>query len=219
MHAEDAASAGVEKRWTLQVFARAPVAGRVKTRLIAELGPQGAADLHCRLVLAALRRGCAARGARVELWVAGDPVDPFVQDCARRFRVPVLEQHGADLGERMVNAFSHAFATGARPGRCVLIGSDCPAQTPDDLQQAAAALQTHDAVLQPSRDGGYVLIGLTRPQPHLFDAIEWGGPSVLRQTLQRAASLHLALRLLRELPDLDNAEDFRHALAQRWLSQ
>ncbi|MBV8282009.1 MAG: DUF2064 domain-containing protein, partial [Candidatus Eremiobacteraeota bacterium] len=83
---------------------------------------------------------------------------------------------------------------------------------------AAAALQTHDAVLQPSRDGGYVLIGLTRPQPDLFDAIAWGGPSVLAQTLQRASSLHLTLRLLRELPDLDNAEDFRLALAQRWLS-
>jgi rSAM/selenodomain-associated transferase 1 len=208
-----------EERWRLQVFARAPVAGQVKTRLIPALGVQGATDLHRRLVLAALQRACAARGARVELWIGGDPLDPFVQECARRFGVPVFEQRGADLGARMAHAFSHALSGADRAAGCVLIGSDCPAQEPDDLQQAAVALDSHDGVLQPAQDGGYVLIGLKRPQPDLFDAIDWGSPSVLRQTLQRAAALGLALHLLRELPDLDHVADLQQALGRGWLGQ
>ena len=208
-----------EDRCTLQVFARAPLAGHVKTRLIPELGIAAATDLHRRLVIAALGRACEVRGARVELWIAGDAHDAFVQDCARRFPVQVYEQRGADLGARMANAFSHALSGPDRARGCVLIGSDCPAQTPDDLQQASAALDSHDGVLQPARDGGYVLIGLKRPQPDLFEAIEWGGPSVLQQTLRRAASLGLALRLLRELPDLDTVADLRLALEQGWIAR
>jgi rSAM/selenodomain-associated transferase 1 len=211
------AEAGVAPRWTLQVFARAPLAGQVKTRLIPQLGVQGATDLHRRLVVATLRRACAAAGAQVELWIAGDPLDAFVQDCARRFRVPVFEQCGADLGERMARALSQALSRPDRGTGCVLIGSDCPAQTIDDLQQAAAALRTHEVVVQPCRDGGYVLIGLARPQPQLFGAIEWGGPAVLQHTLQRAQSLHLAPYLLREVPDLDTAADLRLALEHGWI--
>ena len=196
--------------WTLLVFARAPVAGQVKTRLIAQLGAQGAAELHRQLVTRALQRACATRGARVQLWVAGDPLDPFVQDCARRFGVAVFEQHGTDLGQRMAGAFESA-------GGGVLIGTDCPAQTPGDLEQAADALQSHSAVLQPAEDGGYVLVGLQRPQPRLFEQISWGSASVTQQTLARAASLRLTVHLLRTLPDLDSAEDLKRARESGWI--
>ena len=80
--------------WPLLVFARAPVAGEVKTRLIPALGAQQATELHRRLVLGTLRRACAARAARVQLWIAGDPGHAFVRACARRFRVPLFEQRG-----------------------------------------------------------------------------------------------------------------------------
>jgi hypothetical protein len=72
-------------------------------------------------------------------------------------------------------------------------------------------------VLQPARDGGYVLLGLTRPRPQLLDGIRWGSARVTGQTLQRAASLGLAPRLLRALPDLDGPEDLQHARAQGWI--
>jgi rSAM/selenodomain-associated transferase 1 len=205
--------------WTLQVFARAPLEGKVKTRLIPELGARGATDLHRQLVSRALQRACSARGAQVQLWIAGDPADPFVRDSAHCFRVPVFEQRGSDLGQRMANAFAHAFDGAQRSAGCVLIGSDCPAQTVHDLEQAAEALRTHEAVLQPAEDGGYVLIGLTRPQPRLFDAIEWGSARVAGQTLQRAASLGLSLHLLRALPDLDSAADLQRARQRGWIDQ
>src|ERR1700758_1825260 len=188
--------------WPLLVFARTPNPGQVKTRLIAGLGAQGASDLHCQLVTRALQRACASRGARVQLWVAGDPLDPFVQRCAQRFDVPVFEQRGADLGQRMAGAFESACdpaaslsGTARRASGCILIGTDCPPQTVGDLEQAADALGSHDAVLQPAEDGGYVLVGLQRPQPKLFEDIEWGSPRVAQQTLARAASLRLTVHL------------------------
>ncbi len=205
--------------WPLLVFARAPLAGAVKTRLIPALGAQGATDLHRQLVSRTLQRAGAARGAQVQLWIAGDPLEAFVQDCARRFRAPVFEQRGADLGQRMADAFERALAQTERAVGCLLIGTDCPAQSVRDLEHAADALRSHDAVLQPAEDGGYVLVGLKRPQPALFDAIEWGSARVTGQTLQRAASLGLRLHLLRTLPDLDSASDLQRALECGWIDR
>ncbi len=216
MPASPAAPAPAAAAWTLQVFARAPVEGEVKTRLIPLLGARGATELHRRLMLGALRRACAARGARVQLWIAGDPDHPFVQDCAQRFGVTVHRQQGADLGRRMAHALAHALPPGA-DAACILTGCDCPAQTVEDLQDAAAALALHDVVLQPAEDGGYVLVGLRREQPALFEAIEWGSPRVTGQTLQRAASLALAARLLRTVPDLDGPDDLQRARERGWI--
>jgi uncharacterized protein len=206
-----------DDRWLLLVFARAPLAGTVKTRLIPVLGAQAATDLHRQMVSLTLQRACAARGAHVQLWIGGDPFDAFVQDCATRFCTPVYEQRGADLGHRMADAFECALSGADRAARCVLIGTDCPAQTVQDLEHAAEALRSHDAVLQPAEDGGYVLVGLRRPRPELFDGIDWGGPRVTEQTLQRAASLGLTVQLLRTLPDLDSASDLQRAREHGWI--
>ena len=199
------------------VFARAPRIGHVKTRLIPALGARGATDLHRQLVSRTLHRACAVRGAHVQLWIGGDPADPFVHDCAQRFRVPVFEQRGADLGQRMAAAFEHAFSGSDRTAGCVLIGTDCPAQTVADLEDAGDALRFHDVVLQPAEDGGYVLVGLKRAQPQLFDAIQWGSQHVTEQTRQRAASLRLAVHLLRTLPDLDSTADLTQAVERGWV--
>jgi len=204
--------------WPLLVFARTPIPGKVKTRLIADLGAQGASDLHCQLVSRALQRACASRGAQVQLWVAGDPLEAFVQHCAQRFDVPVFEQRGDDLGQRIASAFESASRQmSSKAAGCVLIGTDCPAQTTDDLEQAAEALRSNDVVLQPAEDGGYVLVGLRRPQPKLFESISWGSSSVAQQTLARARSLGLTFHLLRTLPDLDSADDLKRARANGWI--
>jgi rSAM/selenodomain-associated transferase 1 len=202
--------------FTLIVFARAPAEGAVKTRLVPALGAAGAARLHRRLLWLTLERACAARGARVELWISGGIDHPFVSECARRFGLPRFEQRGADLGQRMAGALASALAArGAR--RCLLIGTDCPAQSAGDLEQAAAALASHDVALQPAEDGGYVLIGLKRPRPALFEAIDWGGADVTARTLERAAALGLSVAQLRRLPDLDSEADLARARQSGWL--
>ena len=196
----------------IAVFARAPVAGQAKTRLIPLLGADGAAALQRRLIERTLATACAVPGARVTLWVAGDTAHRFIAGVAAHFGTALAAQQGADLGERM----SHAFeATGAP---LVLIGTDCPQLSSDDLTSAAAALATHDVVIQPATDGGYVLIGLAGPQPSLFEAIDWGGPQVLRQTRERIDALGLRCALRPALDDLDTPADLQRALAAGWLS-
>jgi rSAM/selenodomain-associated transferase 1 len=200
------------------VFASSPIAGQVKTRLIPTLGADGAAALHRQLVVRTLHRACAARGARVQLWIAGPP-ERFAQSLGERFQVGLHEQQGDDLGQRMAHAFAVALAGAGARGRCVLIGSDCPAQTTHDLEQAARALDTHDVVVQPAHDGGYVLIGLRRAWRELFEAIDWGSARVLDQTLQRADRLGLTVRRLRPVPDLDTPADLQHARQQGWIDR
>ena len=196
----------------IAVFARAPVAGAVKTRLIPALGAQGAARLQEQLIERSLAAACAVAGARVTLWVAGDPAHPFIGAIARRFAVGVATQEGADLGARM----AHAFAQTRAP--LVLIGTDCPQLEPDDLAAAAALLAANDVVLQPAADGGYVLIASAAPQPVLFEAIPWGGSEVLRETLLRAAAAGLRCALRPTRHDLDTPEDLQRALAAGWIA-
>jgi len=203
-----------QRRWPLIVFARSPVPGEVKTRLIPTLGVERATALHRHLLLCTLRRARAARGARVELWMAGLPDQRFAQACCEHVQAPFYQQCAGDLGERMARAFAQVLA---QYHRAVLIGADCPAQTTQDLEQAAAGLETHDLVLQPAHDGGYVLIGLRRAHPELFEAIAWGSDRVLGQTLRRAAALGLSVLRLRALPDLDTEADLQLAREQGWI--
>ena len=196
----------------IAVFTKAPTPGAVKTRLIPTLGAGHAALLQQQLIERALRTACAVPNARVTLWVAGDLADPFIAACAQRFALPVLAQVGADLGARM----HHAFA--ATAARLLLIGTDCPQLQTRDLASAKAALNRHDVVLQPAADGGYVMVGLARPQPALFEAMPWGSAEVLNETLQRIAAAGLRCALLPTRHDLDTAADLQRALAAGWVN-
>jgi rSAM/selenodomain-associated transferase 1 len=146
--------------------------------------------------------------AEVTLWVAGAADHPHVAELARPLGVAVREQQGADLGARM----HHAFVATAAP--LVLVGTDCPQLAPADLVEATTALAASEVVIQPATDGGYVLIGLDRPRPPLFDSMPWGTPEVLPRTLQRIAALGLRCTLRPPLDDLDTAADLDRAIAR-----
>jgi len=160
------------------VFARAPVPGRAKTRLIPVLGARGAAELHRRLVQRTVTTAVRSRLAPVELWCAPDCSHPALVEMAA-LGVALHPQTGADLGERMQNALDSALA---RADRAVLVGSDCPAMTGGYLAQALAALARHDAVIGPAEDGGYVLAGTRIRRMVLGRGVAWGTPRVLEQT-------------------------------------
>src|SRR5262249_9893550 len=147
----------------IAVFARVPEPGLVKTRLIPELGADGAAALHAHLIEATLGKARAVAGAGGRLWLTG-AIDRYVSPPGTAWTM----QGGADLGARM----SHAFiATRARARACVLMGTDCPALQPVHLRRAFEELDRNDVVVIPAEDGGYVLIALTAPQPRLFEDI------------------------------------------------
>jgi hypothetical protein len=188
----------------LIVFAKAPRPGEVKTRLIPVLGAAGAARLHERLVDRALATAAAAGLGAVEL--CGDPAsDPFLAARAAAHGAALAEQGPGDLGARMHRAFQRAL-TGAPAA--ILIGTDCPALTAEYLRDAGDALAAGlDAVLGPAADGGYVLIGLRRVHPSLFERIRWGGPDVLQDTRTRLGALGWRWRELGTLWDVDRPED------------
>jgi hypothetical protein len=187
------------------VFAKAPVPGEAKTRLIPALGATGAAALHERLVDRALATAAAAAVGPVELCCAPDVRHPAFATLARAHGATPREQGSGDLGDRMHAAFSRALA-GAPAA--IVIGSDCPALAPQHLREAAAALADgEDAVLAPAEDGGYVLIGLARPERSLFERIAWGGPTVLAETRARLAAAGLRWREIATLWDVDRPAD------------
>jgi rSAM/selenodomain-associated transferase 1 len=180
------------------VFARAPLAGRVKTRLIPRLGAAGAARLHARLIRNAIQLALEAKCGAVELHTTAR------HTSLRTLGVKVRLQTGRDLGERMHNALRVALR---RHRHAIIIGADAPALTVADLRGARRLLQSTELVLAPAEDGGYALIGARRVSLRIFTDVEWGSPSVLGQTLRNVSETGLRYRLLRTLWDLDRPED------------
>ncbi len=187
---------------TIIVFAKAPVPGAVKTRLIPALGAAGAARFAERLVRQAIDTAQAALPGAVELCCAPDATHPFFRGIEG---VTLAEQGAGDLGARMHRALERALR-GA--GAALLIGADCPALSGDHLHAAADALRgDSDVVLGPAEDGGYVLIGARRVVPELFQEITWGGARVLDQQRDRLRALGWRWSELPPLWDVDRPED------------
>lgn len=202
---------GTNPEFSILVFARAPVAGAAKTRLIPLLGAAGAAALHARLIEHALTTARAACPHALQLWCAPDTLHPFLQAAAERHRATLHAQHGADLGARMAHAFAATLknTTSDTAIYPICIGADCPALTVQHLHDAAAVLQAGaDAVFAPAEDGGYALVGLSRHEPRLFTGIDWGGAEVMAQTRARLRSLDLRWQELETLWDVDRPADY-----------
>jgi len=192
------------ERGRVLVFARAPVAGRSKTRLIPALGAEGAARLSARLLRRTLR---TVSGFPVELWCTPSTDHPAFTQCAGEFAVSLHTQRGADLGERMLHGIEGALTRGPW---VVVIGCDCPELTREDIAGAASALEDGaDAVLGPAEDGGYYLIGLRRPMPGLFQGVDWGTDRVLAQTRDRLRRHGCRWHELATRRDLDRPGDLR----------
>lgn len=189
----------------LLVFARVPLAGQVKTRLIPAFGARGATAIYRQLLQRTLTASADLAGVRRELWwdTAPDPQGPAAGLAAAQGMAERLQQ-GDTLGDRMAHAMRDALATAPA---AVLIGSDCPGCDADYLRQAFTALAAADAVLGPATDGGYVLIGLRRPDDRVFSAIPWGSDRVLGSTRQRFATLGWRWQELPPRQDVDRPGD------------
>ena len=190
----------------LIVFTRYPEPGKTKTRLIPVLAPEGAAELHRRMTEQTLRRVrqfLANHPVSLRIRYDGGNEEGFRQWLGADVR-PVPQGEG-DLGRRMHLAFSEAFEQGMR--RVVVVGTDSPGIRPAHLARAFHALRRRDVVVGPARDGGYYLIGLSRPAPDLFDGIPWGTGEVLQRTLDAAAASNRRVSLLDPLEDVDRPED------------
>jgi rSAM/selenodomain-associated transferase 1 len=187
----------------LLIFARHPVLGQGKTRLASTIGPAAALEVYNEL-LACTYAATNGVVATKTLWLAGEASadgTPFTHWAG-------YEQHpqpSGDLGHRMHQAFSTAFAAGATAA--VVIGTDCPELTSAHLAEAFRQLATHDVVVGPALDGGYYLLGMRKLVPEFFVNKLWSTPCVLAATLADANRLGLSVAHLPPLADVDTAED------------
>ena len=193
----------------IAVFARAPVPGQAKTRLVPLLGAERAAALHAALVRKTLASAVAAKLGQVTLWCAPDTSHSFFQHSAVEFGVRLATQVAGDLGERMLGAFRVAG------GPLLLVGSDCPPLSVSHFRQCAMELRGGlDAVFLPAEDGGYVMVGLQHPVASLFAGIEWGSDRVMEETRARLRAAALRWSEPACLWDVDRAEDVTRLLGQ-----
>lgn len=186
----------------LAILAKAPVPGRVKTRLTPTFDPETAARLHERLLRQTLAVALAATPAhRIVLWTGLEHDHPLFVELAQRHGIRLRPQPEDDLGVRMFTALDAMDAPG------LLVGSDCPVLTAELLTSCHTALARHDGVLLPAEDGGYALVGLRAPRQAFFTDIAWGSDRVLAQTQARAGSLGWRLAQPAEVWDVDRPED------------
>jgi hypothetical protein len=186
----------------IAVLAKAPVPGLAKTRLAPALGDDGAAALQERLTARAVATACAAETGPVTLWATPDPSHASFRALAERYPIALATQPDGDLGARMLTAIR------AANGPTLVIGTDCPTLAPDHLLAAATHLRDGiDAVLIPADDGGYVLIGMRKPQPAPFADMTWSSDTVAAETRGRMARLNLSWREPARLWDVDRPED------------
>lgn len=190
----------------LIIFTRKPAAGKTKTRLIPALGADGAARLHRKLLLQTVEIATRSDFTSCEVHVYPDRQDNFIQQLSTLFGAGIHVQTGNDLGERMCNAARRALK---QYDFAVIIGCDIPSLAVTDLDRAYKILleRQADAVIGPSEDGGYYLIGMDRDEPSLFNGIEWGTAEVLAQTRKKLAGCGMHWIEQRMLWDIDNPED------------
>ena len=191
------------------IFAKYPQPGRVKTRMVPPLTAKQAATLHQRSLHAVCEKVSALKDIETILVVTPDDqlenFQPVLPDCAGDY----WSQGAGDLGERLIRAVDRAFSEKA--DAVILLGADSPTLPIEFLQKTIERLSNHDAVVGPCEDGGYYLLALSKPQPELFDDIDWGSDNVADQTRGRATATNIDLFVLRTWYDLDRVEDLVRA--------
>ncbi len=197
--------AGAERGGCLMLqFARSPREGRVKTRLIPHLSAAAARDLHCELVEWTCRQLLASGLGDVQVHVAGETEDALFEHCRSQGAAAIVEQRGADLGERMFHAISDGLE---RYASVILVGSDCPGIDAAYLRRAAFALEEAPLVLGPATDGGYVMIAARAIEPDMFRDIPWGTGAVYARTRAVLSRKGLMWAEMPALADIDRPED------------
>lgn len=192
-------------RVELIIFAKAPVPGRVKTRLISRLGEKGATDIHIKLTEHTVRTATSSSRLKVGLWCSPDTDHPFFQSLQAKYNLDLYQQQGNDLGQRMAYALDHTLQAN---DVAIIVGADCPILGIQDIEYIVNKLVTGcDAAIIPAEDGGYVLLGLRKYSPVIFQNIDWGSGRVFEQTRVKLNKLDWNWYQHETLWDVDRPED------------
>ena len=180
----------------LVLFARFPVAGECKTRLIPALGPEGAAALHRRLARQTAHLLRDASQPAIVAYTGGDAQD-FEEWLGSGLEF--VRQVDGDLTDRLCAFLDR--------GPVIFFGADTPDLTAHHIEAAIQGLAHSDVVIGPAEDGGYYLIGMRHPLPELLIDMPWSTDAVFPETLRRLDTLGIEPVLLETLSDCDRPED------------
>lgn len=192
----------------LILFAKAPIAGRVKTRLTSHCTNQQAADIASLLMQASIEQALKYWPGKVFLSAAIDIDHPFFIEIVERYSVTMVTQCEGHLGEKM----RHALASHGYPA--AVMGCDAPHVSSNSLKQAYELLSRGQSIVGPADDGGYYLLGLVESADTLFEDKAWGTHQVLSLTLDAAKRIGLSLHRLASLNDVDEWQDLMDAASQ-----
>lgn len=188
----------------LIVFAKEPAKGEVKTRLSKYLSTGECLNLYKAFIKDTLniakRLKCEGRILAFES-AKGSP--KYLKSVGRRFTF--YKQRGKDLGEKMHDAFRHAYRK--KYEKVVIIGSDSPTLTSRFINDAFKALDKAEVVLGPSLDGGYYLIGMKKACSAIFKSIRWSSKSVFEDTLKNIKKLKKTATIIKQWYDVDGPKD------------
>lgn len=188
-------------------MAKAPLKGKVKTRLIPWLGENGALALYKNLLCDRFEE--ISKLCDVDVYVACYPfenknlIEELVPERLLE-RVKFIPQKGKNLGERVLSAIEQF---GFESENVILIDTDTPFLSSSLIKEAFDSLTDHELVIGPSKDGGYYLIGMGRKCTELFTEIPWGTERVFKVTIEKAESKNFSIKLLPTLVDIDKRED------------
>lgn len=190
----------MESKDRLIIFVRNADVGKVKTRLGESIGNDAALRIYIKLLEVTWSQAKDVNAAKHVFYSERVEQNDTLMPSENKF-----VQKGADLGERMLNAFQDSFENGAE--KMVIIGSDCPEITTELIDSAFENLDRYDVVLGPAKDGGYYLLGMKCPLPMLFRNKEWGTDTVFADTVLDLIDMGLTHFRLKELSDLDTIYD------------
>lgn len=192
----------------LAIFAKAPVPGRVKTRLHTCMTAAQSAELHAAFVADTWERVSAVTGVDRYLY-CDQPWDTF-EELAETGRFKL--QQGGDLGARMLACMEELAARGH--DRILLLGSDSPTLPVAHVEQAFVALDRTDTVLGPADDGGYYAVGCRRPDPGMFAGVTWSSRNTFRETVTSFRTCDLTVTLLPDWYDIDTEGELTRLAAE-----
>lgn len=194
----------------LLVIAKRPQPGRTKTRLTPPLTSEQATQLYACLLQDTLELARAV--PKVSRFILYTPTSEWRYFTKLAPDFALLAQDGNDLGERLDNALTDCLEKGF--SQVVIMNSDGPTLPADYVVQAFTRLNKVDAVFGPSEDGGYYLVGLTRPQPRLLREIKMSTPTVLQDTLALAKAENVRVSLLPTWHDIDTIDDLQRLIGE-----
>ncbi len=188
----------------LIVFTKAPVPGRVKTRLMPDLTPGQCSELQDAFIQDIISKFSARPD--LDIMICHTPDDTALYFT--RFGVKLFPQGSGEFGERICRCLNRAVSMGAP--KVFLIGSDIPHLEPVELEHALEALDSADMVFGPAEDGGYYLVGIKKRVSHaVFMEIPWSSAATLEVTEAKAHALGIRTARLKKYFDIDTFDDLK----------